>query len=109
MRRQDVTVSSATSSSPIPVDTRAQVFNIGIGCVISPGAVLTYTVQHTYDDVYAAGYNPASGTWFDHAVLVSKTGNAESDYISPITAVRLTVTAYTSGSVTATFLQSSGN
>lgn len=109
MRRQEITVSSATSSNPVVVDYRAQVFNIGIGCVLSAGADLTYTVQHTYDDLYAAGYNPATGNWFNHSVLVNRTTNAESDYISPITAVRLTVTAWTSGSVTAVFLQASGN
>lgn len=107
MRRQDVTLSEATSSVPLPVDPKAQVFNIGIGCVISSGAVLTYKVQYTFDDVWLTTYSPSTGNWFDHPVLVSKTANADSTITSPVTAVRLVVTAYTSGSVTATFLQSS--
>ena len=37
MRRQDITVSSATVSIPLPVDTQAAVFNIGIGCAITAG------------------------------------------------------------------------
>ena len=108
MRRQDVTVGSATASAPLPVDYRAQNFQIGIGCVISAGAVLTYKVQHTFDDVYATGYNPATGNWFDHSTIVTQTANKDGNYAFPITAVRLVVTAYTSGNVTATFLQSSG-
>jgi len=114
MRRQDVTVSSATASAPLPVDYRAQNFQIGIGCVLSAGASLTYKVQHTFDDVYAkdangvATYNPATGNWFDHSTIVAQTANKDGNYAFPITAVRLVVTAYTSGNVTATFLQSSG-
>jgi hypothetical protein len=108
MRRQDVTVSSATASPPLPVDYRAQVFNIGIGCVLSAGASLTYSVQHTFDDVFAAGYNPSTDTWFDHATLTNRTTNANSSYDAPITAVRVNVTVYGSGSVTVTFLQASG-
>lgn len=108
MRRQDVTVSSATSSAPLPVDYRAQNFQIGIGAVVSAGGVLTYKVQHTFDDVYASGYNPATGNWFDHSTLVAQTASKDGNYAFPITAVRVTVTAFTSGSVTVTFLQSSG-
>ena len=108
MRRQEVTLSSATSSNPLPVDYRAQVFNIGIGCAISSGAVLTYSIQYTFDDVYASGYDPSTGNWFTHSVLTGRTTNADSSITSPVTAVRLTVSAYTGGSVTAVFLQSSG-
>lgn len=108
MRRQDITVSSLTASVPVPVNFQAQVFNIGVGCVLSPGASLTYTVQHTFDDIWSPTYNPATGTWFDHSVLVNKTANADSTYTSPVSAIRVNVTAYTSGSVTVTLLQSSG-
>lgn len=108
MRRQEVTLSSVTSSAPLPVDYRAAVFNIGIGCSISSGAVLTYSIQYTFDDVYVAGYDPSLGNWFTHSVLSAKTTSADSTITSPITAVRLTVSAYTGGSVTAVFLQASG-
>lgn len=105
MRRQTVTVGSQTSSAAIPVDYRAQVFNIGIGCVISGGATLTYKIQYTYDDIFDSTVTP---TWFDHAVITGQTGNKDSTITSPVSAVRLTVTAYTGGNVTATLLQASG-
>ena len=108
MRRQEVVLSSATASAPIPVDYRAQVFNIGIGCSLTAGATLTYSIQHTFDDVYAPGYNPATGTWFDHTTLTARTTNSTSSYDAPVVAVRVNVTAYTSGTLTVVFLQSSG-
>ena len=105
MRRQIVTVGALGSSAAIPVDHRAQVFNLGIGCVISGGAVLTYKIQYTFDDVYDSTVTP---TWFDHAVIASQTTNKDGSITSPVAAIRLTTTAYTSGTVTATILQSSG-
>ncbi len=105
MRRQDVTLSSATASAPLPINSIESAFNIGIGCVLSAGAVLTYSVQHTFDNVFAPGYDPLTGTWFTHPTISAMTTNRDSSYNSPIVAVRLIVTAYTSGSVTATFLQ----
>lgn len=102
MRRQTITVSSATSSATIPVNNYSNTFQIGIGCVISAGAVLTYKIQHTFDDIYDASITP---TWFDHSVIVGQTANKDGNYSAPVAAVRLVVTAYTSGSVTATFLQ----
>lgn len=106
MRRQTITVGSATSSAAIPVDNRAATFAIGIGCVVNGGGTLTYKVQHTFDDVFNSAVTP---TWFDHSVIAAQTANKDGNYAFPIQAVRLTVTAYTSGSVTATFLQASGN
>jgi len=105
MRRQDVTVSAAGVSAPLPVDYQTDPVNIGFGCVISSGATLTYKVQHTYDDVYASGYNPSTGNWFDHPVVAAKTANADGSYLAPITAVRLNVTAFTGGNVTLQLLQ----
>lgn len=105
MRRQIVTVGALGSSAAIPVDYRAQVFNIGIGCVISGGATLTYKIQFTFDDIFDPAVVP---TWFDHSVIVSQTANKEGNITTPVSAVRLTTTAYTGGTVTATFIQSSG-
>ena len=105
MRRQIVTVGALGSSAAIPVDYRAQVFNIGIGCVISGGATLTYKIQYTYDDIQDPAIVP---TWFDHAVIIAQTVNKDGVITSPVSAVRLTTTAYTSGTVTATLLQASG-
>lgn len=101
MRRQTVTVSSAATSVAIQVNNRAFNFQIGIGCVV-PSGTLTYKVQHTFDDIQDSAVTP---TWFDHSTITGKTANQDGNYAFPIAAVRLNVTAFTSGSVTMTLLQ----
>jgi len=100
-----VTVSSQTVSSVIPLNTYGDPFNVGIGCDISAGGSLTYTVQHTYDDVFAAGFNPANATWYSNSNLTNITTDKDSNYAYPVTGVRLNVTAWTSGSITMTVIQ----
>ena len=101
-----VTVGSATTSNVIPLDSYRNPFNVGLGCALSAGASLTYKVQYTYDDVFDNAFNPSTATWYDHATLAAKTTSSDGNIIVPVTAVRLNVTAYTSGTVTMTVLQS---
>jgi hypothetical protein len=101
-RATSVTVGSQASSATIPINWGAVNFGIGFGCVISAGAGLTYKVEHTFDNVFSSAVTP---TWFDHASVVAKTASADGNYAYPIRAVRLTVTAWTSGNVTLTLLQ----
>lgn len=98
MRPTKITLSSATTSEPIPLNYRQNPFSVGIG-VVSTGTA-TYKVQHTFDNILA-GETP---TWFDH-VDGAKTTNDDFNYAFPIMAVRLNVTAYTNGVVTMTVLQ----
>lgn len=100
MKIQTVTVSSQAASAAIPVNWRQNPFSIGLGAVV-PSGTLTYKVQHTFDDVL----NGATPTWFDHETITGKTANDDGNYAFPITAIRLNVTAYTSGSVTLTIVQ----
>lgn len=100
-----VTVSSAASSAVIPLSLNADPFNVGIGCDVSAGASLTYTVQHTFDDVQSPTFSPSTATWFSNSTIVAQTTDKDGNYAYPVTAVRLTVTAWTSGSVTMTVIQ----
>lgn len=97
------TVSSATTGNAIPLDVRSSNFQVGFGCVVT--GTLTYKVQHTFDDIQDPSVTP---TWFDHPDVTSKTANADGNYAFPISALRLNVTAYTSGSVTISVLESAG-
>ena len=96
MKPVTVTVSSAASSAAVPLNHLINPFNVGIGCVVSGGATLTYKIQHTFDGT----------TWFDHATLTGQTASADGNYAFPVLQVRVTVTAFTSGSVTVVFIQS---
>lgn len=105
MRPIRATVSSQTTSAVIPMDIYLDPFNVSIGVALSAGASLTYTVQHTFDDVFASNFNAATATWYPHASLATKTASADGNYAFPVTAIRLNVTAYTSGSATMTLVQ----
>jgi hypothetical protein len=98
MRPSSLTVSSATTSATYPVDYKQCPFALGIG-VVSTGAN-TYKIQHTFDDIMSG----ATATWFDNAAG-AKTVSSDFNYAFPVTAVRLNVTVYGSGSVTMIVLQ----
>jgi archaellum component FlaF (FlaF/FlaG flagellin family) len=100
-----VTVGSVASSAVIPLNTYGDPFNVGIGCDVSAGGSLTYTVQHTFDNVQSPTFNPATATWFSNSTIVAQTTDKDGNYAYPVTAVRLTVTAWTSGTVTMTVIQ----
>jgi hypothetical protein len=105
MRPIRVTLTAAGVSAPIITDSYRNPFNIGLGIAVTGGASLTYTVQHTFDDVFAAGFDPTTATWYPNSGLTSKTASFDGNYAYPVTAVRLNVTAWTSGSATMTVLQ----
>lgn len=103
MRPQTVgPIASVTTSNPIVMDRKQNPFNVGFGVVVS--GVLTYTVEHTFDDIL----NGATATWFPHSSVVAQTASNDGNYAFPVTAIRLNVTAYTSGTgATITLLQGS--
>ena len=98
-------VASASLSKLVPLDYNRDPFNVGVGVTLSAGAVLTYTVEHTYDDVQAPTYNPATAVWFSNASLVSKSTSSDGNYAFPVIAIRLNVTAFTSGTATLNVIQ----
>lgn len=109
MRRVVEVVTGVANSPAIPMDYRAQVFNVGVECIVS--ATATYNVQYTLDDIYGTGtinwFNavttiPASGT-----VLTGASTSQMASITVPCSAIRLNVTAST-GTVTLTLIQTSG-
>lgn len=102
MRRVVQTVTGVANSPAIPLDHRAQVFNVGIEVTVS--ATATYNVQWTMDDIYSS----TPPTWFTlPAPFSAATANAIGGLTTPASAIRLNVTAST-GSATITVLQASG-
>lgn len=53
MRPASVRLSSATFSDWIPLNRMSNSFGIGLGVKLSSNGNLTYSVQHTFDDIYA--------------------------------------------------------
>lgn len=102
MRPQVISVSSQAASAWIPVDMYQTPFNVGFGVVLSNTPNLTYSVEHTFDDVYDSTITP---TAFPHTSVAAKTANADGNYAFPVRAIRLNVTTYAAGTATLTILQ----
>ena len=100
MRPQVISKAASGTTAWIPVDYKQSPFNVGMGLVIS--GTLTADVEHTFDDPYDSTITP---TAFKNSTLVSKTSSADGNYAFPVRAIRLNVTAYTSGTATLTILQ----
>lgn len=88
MRPITMLVVGAATSVPIVLDQYLTPFNVSL-TVSAPSGAIVATVQYTNDDVFAAGYNPALGQWFDHADLTAVVALSAGTLISPVSAVRL--------------------
>jgi hypothetical protein len=104
MRPVRVTVSSVTASNPIPLDINQAPFSVGLATNLVSGTA-TWTVQYTFDDVWASTFTPASAVWFNHPSMTDKVANTDSNLAYPCTAVRLNVTIVGPGSVQLTVIQ----
>lgn len=106
MRPIRKTLSSATSTLPLPLNIHADSFEISLGVVLSAGASLTYTVEYTLDDVFDNSFNAATANWTPVVGMGSQTTGTQGNIVFPVTAVRLRVSEFTSGSATLTVIQS---
>jgi|TARA_R100000093_G_C1931633_1_gene68916 hypothetical protein len=98
-----VGVNGQSSSNTIPLDRYQTPFNVGIGIDISN--TLTYTVQHTFDNVQIDTSLDAL-KWFNHDDLAAQTADADGNYAFNVEAVRIIITSFTSGTLTGTLIQS---
>jgi len=105
MRPVRVSLSSQTVSPPIPLDVSQGPFNVGVGVAVSTGASLTYSVQYTFDDVWAPGFSPSSAVWYSLISMSSKTASTDGNFAYPVTAIRLNVSVYGGGTATMTVIQ----
>ncbi len=96
----EVGVDGTCESGWLPLNYRGSDFNIGLAVDVSTGATLTYTVQHTFDDVQSATFVESSAVTLNHDDMAAKTADADGNYTNPTIATRLDVTAHTSGTAT---------
>jgi len=78
----------AVTSGPIPLDQDISPFSVTLQVSATAGAIVA-TVEYTGDDVFAVGYNPATGNWFPHTDITAVVGDTMGTLISPVSAVRL--------------------
>ena len=105
MRPVVLSVTGVGNSVPDPLDHYLTPFNVSLAVVVT--GTITYTVQYTYDDVFAPTYNPATGNWLPHPSLTAQTATKDSNIAYPVRAVRLTTSAGT-GTATLTDSQAGG-
>lgn len=102
MRPSEKTQTGTGSTDPIMLDMVRNPFQVGFGCIVT--GTVTYTIEHTFDNLQEIA--PGSATWFPHpdAALVGATSSQDGTYAFPVRAFRARVTAGT-GSVTVKALQ----
>ena len=97
------TVSSQTTSPWIPLDDNQAAFSATVAVAVS--GTLTYTVEFTLDNVQDPSVTPVAFP----IGLVGETASNSTYLRSPVKAVRLNVTAFTSGSATIGVRQGTDN
>lgn len=104
MRPKRVSLTAIGVSTPVPVENYAENSAIAVGVKIV-GGTATYSVQHTFDDVFVKGFDASTAVWYDHATLAAQTTNKDGNYFAFPTAIRLNVTAVAGATVTMTLIQ----
>ena len=97
-------VSNITPNGICNIDPQKMTYGEGTSLLLnfSSGASATATVQISGDvPVNTTG----GGIWNNHDTLVNETSSANGNLQYPVTAVRLNVTAYSSGTITLTVVQ----
>lgn len=95
----------AKTSGVYAPDNYVSPFNIGLGVQVT--GTVNYTVQYTFDNVFANDYNPATGNWIDHPTLTAQTATKDSNIAYPVMGIRIKLNSGT-GSVTFTMIQAGG-
>lgn len=105
MRPAVYTVTGTETSNVYVPDHYLTPFNISLGVTVS--GTSNYTVQYTYDDVFASNYNPATGNWVDHPSLTSQTATKDSNIAYPVRGIRIKANSG-AGTSTLTIIQAGG-
>lgn len=106
MRSVVLTVTGVGNSGVMAPDPYISPFNVALSVLVT-GSV-TYTVQYTFDNVYAANYSPASGNWTSHPSLTSQTATKDSNIAYPVTGIRVITLSGTTGTAALTIIQAGG-
>lgn len=100
MNYAPLVVTGVGASQPIPTDTR-DLANFAFNITPAPGnSSAVAQMQYTLDDVYAPGYNAATGNWMNCGPATTAGQNAVVQFVSSTqllaTAFRMNVTASSS-------------
>ncbi len=105
MRPVRQSLSAAGVTVPVIVDIYPDPFNLSLSVSLSNTPNLTYNVEYTTDDVFSSTFNPATANWTAVTGFSALTAGNSGNIAFPVRAVRLNVTAYTSGTATLSVIQ----
>lgn len=105
MRPVVFTVTGTDVSAVYPPDHYVSPFNIALSVLVS--GTSNYTVQYTYDDVFAKNYDPATGNWVDHPTFTAQTTTKDSNIAYPVRGIRIKANSG-AGTSTLTIIQAGG-
>jgi hypothetical protein len=105
MRPVIYTLTGAGTSGVYAPDNYISPFNVALSVLVT--GTVNYTVQYTFDNVFAGGYNPATGNWVDHPSLTAQTTTKDSNIAYPTQGIRLVVNSG-SGTAKLTAIQAGG-
>jgi hypothetical protein len=105
MRPVVYTVTGTGVSNVYPPDHYVSPFNVALSVVV--GGTSNYTVQYTFDDVFAKSYDPATGNWIDHPSLTTQTTTKDSNIAYPVRGIRIKANSG-AGTATLTAIQAGG-
>jgi uncharacterized PurR-regulated membrane protein YhhQ (DUF165 family) len=101
-----VTVGAVAASNVIPLNNLSgSPFNVGLFADLSAGGSATYSVEYTYNDVFADSFTAAGATWTAVSGMSGAIADSSGSLTAPVVAVRLNVTVWASGTVTLTIVQ----
>lgn len=102
MQYKDITTTGTGRSAICVVDDFQTPFNVGVA--VSLSATATFTVEYSLDDPNAAGYNPATASWYVAPGFTSGSVGIAGSITIPCRAICVNVSANT-GTVTAKIVQ----
>ncbi len=104
MRPVVITKSTTGATAPVPLDYYTAASKASIEVLVT--GTVNYTVQDTFDDVFADGYDPSTGNWTssNDGSLVGATTTQKATYIGEPRAIRVLVNSGT-GSIRFTVIQ----
>lgn len=106
MRPAVFNVSGVGNSNVYNIDLYISPSNVTLAAIVT--GTVTYTVQYTFDDIFAKNFTPAGAVWVNHPSMTSQIVSVVSNLAFPATGVRITTAAGTTGSVVFTVIQAGG-
>ena len=101
-RQVTASISGLGVTNTISVNINESPVNVAVAVMLSDGASMKYTVEHTYEDVWQ-NKSQENFVWFPF--IENQTANADGYYAFPITGVRVRVIEYGQGTATFKVIQ----